>query len=130
MIPKNSNEHAYTVGQGARTGYIVPAPQEPGQAAIVTIIRNKSFYAGGLVAKVSIDGWVVAILGTGRYVTVPVEPGQHSVGLTTTSLTLTCAKGTTYFLLVSVAPGGHGFEIERIDAGTARGYLAASREVR
>lgn len=103
-------------------GYI-PEPKDAARTAQVTFMRSKNFYSGGLNAKVTLDGYRVATVGPGHYITFPVDPGTHSLGITESSVSVKLTPSEQYYFMVSVAPGG-GFEIERIDEATATATMA------
>lgn len=114
------------------TGRVVSvATPSPNASASVTVLRNRNLVGGCCAVKLSIDGVLFARLGSGEYVTVPVLPGPHNLTAHNASLALTYERDRAYYLLVTVLPGGAGFELEQIADTTARrlmtGYRALTR---
>lgn len=110
------------------TSYL-PTPGDLDNVARVTVLRNKNFYSAGLVSKVTLDGFVIARLGPGRHITFAVDAGPHSIGITESSASLELLPSEHYYFLVSVAPGGQGFESERVPVSLAQAYLTRSTAV-
>ncbi len=92
-------------------------------------MRGRVFYYGSAVAaNVTVDGYIVANLFTGRHVRLRLNPGQHSIGTIHGSATLNFEPRQTYYFLVNIGFVG-GFTSHRIEEAEAREYLAISKEI-
>ena len=113
---------------GCATGRVVSLPSvAPNAAASLTVLRNRNFVGGCCAVKLSLDGVLIARLGSAEYLTVPVAPGSHNVSAHNASLALTYERDRAYYLLVTVLPGGGGYELEQIPDSTARRLMTTYR---
>lgn len=106
-----------------------PSPA-PDPSARLTVLRNRNAIGGCCTVKLSLDGVLIARLGNGEYLTIPVTPGNHGVSAHNANLSLNYQRGRDYFLLVTVLPGGGGFELEQIADTTARRLMSGYRALR
>lgn len=84
-------------------------------ASQVNIIRDSRFWGFGLPLKVMFDDTVICSLQAGEYVTFPVDPGFHTLGLSESTITVPFAPNRKYYFLIKTSPDKFGFEMERID---------------
>ncbi len=116
---------------GCSAGRVINLPSVPTDpAASLTILRNRNAVGACCTVKVSLDGTLVARLGTGEYLTLPVAAGLRSVTAHNASFALTLDAGRSYYVLVTVLPGGAGFEMETVPDSTARRLMTSYRALR
>lgn len=106
----------------------LPALADPSKASEVVVMRGGLIYGSGVVANVTVDGFIVANLFTGKHVRLRLNPGEHSVGTSHGSQTLNLEPNQKYYFLVNVGFAG-GFTTHRIDEAEASKILSTSKEV-
>jgi len=90
-------------------------------------MRNRNIFNSGIRSKVYLDGFVVAYLMTGRYVTFLIPPGTHSIGADLATVSLEFGRGESYFFVIS--PGSMGMDFERISPNEGMRQVERYREV-
>lgn len=119
-----------TLNACASASLVPPPPvRNPAQVAEVTVLRNRNLQGRQVQAGVMFDGWRVAILETGQYVTFPTDPGTHSIGVGGSSIAAPMEVGGRYYFLVSISSSGASFELERITEERARESMESYRKV-
>ncbi len=106
----------------------LPTLADPSKASEAVVMRGSLFYGSAVAANVTVDGYIVANLFTGKHVRLKLNPGEHSIGTTHGSQTLNLESNQKYYLLVNVGFAG-GFTTHRIDEAEASKILATSKEV-
>ena len=111
----------------AQRGLQLPEPTpSTTNASQVNIIRENRFFGFGLPLKVMFDDTVICSLRTGEYVTLWVEPGFHTLGLSESTFTVLFAQKQKYYFLINTSHNRFGFEIERIDDGIGNYLISIS----
>ena len=116
------------VGCATNPTHPLPALADPSKASEVVVMRGGLIWGSGVAANVTLDGYIVANLFTGKHATLKLNPGEHSIGTTHGSATLNFEPNQKYYFLVNVGFAG-GFTTHRIDEVEASKILATSKEV-
>jgi len=68
---------------GCASGSIGTLPQiaDPDRAATIVVARPSGFIGGGRSVAITVDGIEVCELGPGEHVVLPIDPGDHFVGM-------------------------------------------------
>jgi hypothetical protein len=117
----------FLMGCGALKPDRLAALKDPEQAAEVTFMRPGAFLYGANAANVTIDGWIAGHVFNHQYLTVPLDPGLHSVGLTSSTVTLNFEPGQKIYFLIVVFP--HSMAMRRIDEAQARQRMSGCRKI-
>jgi hypothetical protein len=106
----------------------LPALADSSKASEVIVVRGHLIWGSAMSANVTVDGYIVANLFTGKYVRLKLNPGEHSIGTINGSASLNLESNKTYYFLVNVSASG-AFTTHRIDEDEARKILATSKEI-
>lgn len=100
----------------------LPSLMNAGESAEFTIIRDVTLLNAAVAANVTVDGWIAGHLFNGQYMTIRLNPGQHTVGLPSSTVALRFEpRQKVYFLIVIKA---YAYEMRRIDEATALGFIS------
>lgn len=106
----------------------LPSLTNTDEAAEFTIIRENIFMNAAVAANVTVDGWIAGHLFNGQYMTIRLNPGQHTVGLPSSTVALTFEPRQKVYFLIIIKP--YAKEIRRIDESTAVGFISRFNRVR
>ena len=100
----------------------LPSVRNADEAAEFTIIRDNIILNAAVAANVTVDGWIAGHLFNGQYMTIRLNPGQHTVGLPSSTVALAFEPHQKVYFLVVIKP--YAKEIRRIDESTAMGFIS------
>jgi hypothetical protein len=76
--------------------------------------------------KLVVDAWQIASVGVDKYARFQLEPGTHTIGLSTGgSMTMQFDAGEVYYFYISPS-GGSDFEIERVNPERGREMVSGA----
>ena len=75
----------------------LPALADPSKAPEVVVMRGGLIWGSGVAANVTVDGYIVANLFTGKHVRLKLNPGEHSIGTTHGSAALSFEPNQKYY---------------------------------
>ena len=106
-----------------------PTLDDPAANAQVYVIRDSNLMGWGFSLKVALDDSIIARLRSGEYISLFVEPGFHSLGVSEPTVRVPLEKGNTYYFLISADYTKFGFELSRISDQQAQKWLAKTKPI-
>lgn len=86
------------------------------EAATVHVLRSTDGVFWALMPlNITVDGYIVARLGTGQYVRFTLDYGFHDVGISDQIMQFPFEKGKTYYFLAQPDDSSFGFGLTRLD---------------
>jgi hypothetical protein len=107
----------------------LPPVPDPSQAATVTVLRGKGFVAAAVATDIKVDGWTIATLGPGQFLTFALPAGNHSVGVVTSTAAFPFEVGKQYFFRVAYGTGNMTAGVERLEEAEAKKEIAGYRRI-
>lgn len=118
-----------SLGCAAYSTSYLPPVRGLDESAQITVIRNKNIFGAGVRVPLLLDGFEIAMMRVGQYVTFSVSDGVHAVGPRSTQLSLPFVRGEQYFFMVSPAGSSGTVEIERMTPEDASKRIAVSTRI-
>lgn len=106
---------------------------ESPDAAHVVVMRQSAFTASGVRFPLELDGKVIATLGSGDYIKLPVSPGKHFLVMKLSKYKfiekIDATSGNDYFLRFRISIFGEGgpWIFERLTSEGGRSEIASKK---
>lgn len=125
---------AVVAGVAACSSHVVrlPVVPDPSRAATVTVVRESGIFGGYGAAvrrQLFVDGYTVAQMGPGMYLTFKLAPGTHSIGTPNANVALNFEPDSAYFFKMAVSLTNSTIGLERMTPERAQTSIKNAKRI-